>query len=116
MADVINYYPGLLEKIVERGHVIGCHGLHHICFLDPKTKKPLISQAEFEFQVSEGKRKLEEVAGQEIIGFRAPNAYIAGWMLDSLEKVGYKYDSSVSFNSLYNKLGEISYEKKRIQN
>lgn len=104
VADVINYYPGLLEKIVERGHEIACHGLHHICFLHPKTKKPLVSQAEFEYQVSEGKRRLEEVAGQEIIGFRAPNAYIAGWMLDSLEKVGYKYDSSVSLNSLSNKL------------
>ena len=104
VADVINYYPSLLEKIVERGHEIACHGLHHICFLHPKTKKPLISQAEFESQVSEGKRRLEEVARQEIIGFRAPNAYIAGWMLDSLEKVGYKYDSSVSLNSLSNKL------------
>lgn len=104
VADVVNYYPGLLEKIVERGHEIACHGLHHICFLHPKTKKPLISQAEFEYQVSEGKRRLEGVAGQEIIGFRAPNAYIAGWMLDSLEKVGYKYDSSVSLNSLSNKL------------
>lgn len=104
VADIINYYPGLLEKIVKRGHEIACHGLHHICFLHPKTKKPLISQAEFEYQVSEGKRRLEEVTGQEIIGFRAPNAYIAGWMLDSLEKVGYKYDSSVSLNSLSNKL------------
>lgn len=104
VAETVNYYPGLLEKIVQRGHEIACHGLHHICFLDPRTKEPSISQAEFESQVSEGKRKLEEVAGQEIIGFRAPNAYIAGWMLDSLEKVGYKYDSSVSLNSLSDKL------------
>ncbi|NQE52624.1 hypothetical protein C5S29_03445, partial [ANME-1 cluster archaeon GoMg3.2] len=25
------------------------------------------------------------------------------WMLDSLEKIGFKYDSSISVNSLYNK-------------
>jgi len=104
VAGIIDYYPGLLEKIVARGHEIACHGLHHTCFLDPQTKKPLTSQAQFEFQATEGKRMLEEVTGQNIIGFRAPNAYIAGWMLDSLEKVGYKYDSSVSFNSLFNKL------------
>ena len=104
VTEVIDYYPGLLERIVERGHEIACHGLHHICFLNPRTKEPLVSQTEFESQVREGKRRLEEVAGQEIIGFRAPNAYVAGWMLDSLEKVGYKYDSSVSVNSLSHKL------------
>lgn len=104
VGDVVTHYPSLLEKIVDRGHEIACHGLYHICFLDPKTKKPLISQDQFEFQVSEGKRKLEEVAGQEVIGFRAPNAYVSGWMLDSLERAGYKYDSSVSLSSVLNKL------------
>ncbi len=104
VAGIIDSYPGLLEKIVARGHEIACQGLHHICFLDPKTKKPLISQDQFEFEVIEGKRKLEKVAGKEIIGFRAPNAYIAGWMLDSLERAGYKYDSSVSLSSIFNKL------------
>lgn len=63
VAEIIDYYPGLLEKIVARSHEIACHGLHHICFLDPKTKKPLTSQVQFESQATEGKRKLEEVTG-----------------------------------------------------
>ena len=29
--DVVDHYPGLVESIVERGHEIGCHGLHHAC-------------------------------------------------------------------------------------
>jgi hypothetical protein len=37
------------------------------------------------------------------VGYRAPNAFVSGWMLDSLESIGFKYDSSVSVNSLYNK-------------
>ncbi len=39
-----------------------------------------------------------------MIGYRAPNALVGGWMLDSLEKMGFKYDSSVCINSLYNKM------------
>ncbi len=31
VADVVEHYPGLVESIAERGHEIGCHGLHHAC-------------------------------------------------------------------------------------
>jgi peptidoglycan/xylan/chitin deacetylase (PgdA/CDA1 family) len=49
------------------------------------------------------KRILEKVGGDKIVGYRAPNSLVGGWMLDSLERIGFKYDSSVSVNSLYNK-------------
>ena len=35
--------------------------------------------------------------------YRAPGAFISGWMIDLLEELGFKYDSSVSVNSIYNK-------------
>jgi peptidoglycan/xylan/chitin deacetylase (PgdA/CDA1 family) len=35
VADVVEHYPGLVEEIVERGHEIGYHGLHHACKIDP---------------------------------------------------------------------------------
>ena len=35
VADVVEHYPGLVESIVERGHEIGCHGLHHACKIYP---------------------------------------------------------------------------------
>lgn len=103
VADVTDHYPGLIERIGEHGHEIACHGLHHMCIIDPKTGKPVISQQKFEMRMGEAKRKLEKITGEEVVGFRAPNAYISGWMLDSLERVGYQYDSSVCINSLYNK-------------
>jgi peptidoglycan/xylan/chitin deacetylase (PgdA/CDA1 family) len=43
VADVVDHYPGLVESIAERGHEIGCHGLHHACKIDSKTKEPLMS-------------------------------------------------------------------------
>ena len=103
VADVAEHYPGLVESIVSEGHEIACHGLHHGCAIDPKTKKPLIDQESFEKETKEAKNILEEIAGVPVTGYRAPSALIAGWMIDSLEKTGFVYDSSVSVNSLYNK-------------
>ena len=103
VADTIEHYPGLIEEVVDRGHELACHGLHHACKLDPDTKKPLMGSNEFEQRTLTAKRMLEKISGEKVVGYRAPNALIGGWMLDSLEKIGFKYDSSVSVNSLYNK-------------
>ncbi|CEG13791.1 Polysaccharide deacetylase [groundwater metagenome] len=103
VADVVEHYPGLVEEIADKGHEIGCHGLHHACKIHPKTKKPLMSKEEFGERTLKAKRILEKASGKKVIGYRSPNAFIGGWMLDSLEKLGFKYDSSVSKNSLYNK-------------
>ena len=103
VADIADKYPGLIESIVEKGHEIACHGLHHECKIDPKTKEPLMTGREFETRTLKAKKILEKVTGEKVVGYRAPNALIGGWMLDSLEKIGFKYDSSVCVNSLYNK-------------
>lgn len=103
VADILNRYPGLVERVVERGHEIACHGLDHSCKIHPGTKEPLISCREFEERTMLAKVMLEKVYGEEVVGYRAPNVLVAGWMLDSLEKMGFKYDSSVCVNSLYNK-------------
>ncbi len=103
VADIADNYPGLIESIAERGHEIACHGLHHECKIDPKTKEPMMSIKEFERRTLKAKNILEKVTGDKVVGYRAPNAFIGGWMLDSLEKIGFRYDSSVCVNSLYNK-------------
>ena len=107
VADVAQHYPELIETIVDRGHEIACHGLHHRCMVDPQTKAPLISAREFESITMESKRALEAIYKKRVIGYRAPNALVAGWMVDSLEDIGFKYDSSVSVNSLYNKTDSV---------
>lgn len=103
VGEVVKHYPNLIESIVEHGHEIACHGLHHECKIDSKTKQPLIDQQVFEEYTLSAKEMLEEASGQKIVGYRAPNALIAGWMIDNLERLGFSYDSSVSMNSIYNK-------------
>lgn len=103
VADIVEHYPGLVEKIAAGGHEIACHGLHHACKIDPRTKKPMVTPTEFEARTLKAKNLLEKASGQPVIGYRSPAGYVSGWMLDSLEKIGFKYDSSVSVNSFYNK-------------
>ena len=103
VADVIEHYPGLVESIVEHGHEIACHGLHHSCVIDSRTKKPLINPDDFRRVTAKAKGDLERISGERVIGYRAPNALIAGWMIDILEDLEFRYDSSVSVNSFYNK-------------
>jgi peptidoglycan/xylan/chitin deacetylase (PgdA/CDA1 family) len=103
VADVVKYYPGLVERIAREGHEIACHGLDHACAIDPKSKSPIIDRQTFERRTVEAKRILEKVSGKKIRGYRAPNAYVAGWMIDILENIGFEYDSSICANSFYNK-------------
>ena len=103
VADVIEHYPGLVESIVDHGHEIACHGLHHSCVIDSRTKRPLLPPDAFRGATEKAKRDLEKISGDKVVGYRAPNALIAGWMVDHLEELGFEYDSSVSVNSLYNK-------------
>jgi len=103
VADVTQHYPGLIESIAEAGHEIACHGLHHNCKIDPKTKQPLFNPTEFKERTLQAKLILEKASGQRVVGYRAPNAFIGGWMIDVLENIGFKYDSSISVNSLFNK-------------
>lgn len=103
VADVVERYPGLVETIADRGHEIGCHGLHHDNAVDSDTKAPRFSETDYERRIDEAKRILEDASGQEVTGFRAPGAYVGGWTLDVLDDLGFEYDSSVAVNSLYNK-------------
>lgn len=103
VADIIEHYPGLIESIAERGHEIACHSLHHACVIDPETKVPLCSQEAFREDTISARKMLEMISDKPVLGYRAPNALIAGWMVDILEDLGFAYDSSVSLNSFYNK-------------
>lgn len=103
VADIVDHYPGLVNDIAANGHEIGCHGLHHECVLDPDTREKRFTEDEYLDRICAAKQKLEAASGQDIVGFRAPNAYITDWMPDVLEQAGFEYDSSVINNSLYNK-------------
>ena len=112
VAEYARRFPDLLSAVVRAGHEIACHGLSHFSKFNPNTKQDTYSCTDFRRITSEAKAILEDQSGQTVIGYRAPNAYISGRMIDVLEELGFRYDSSVSVNSIYNKtddgLGGVS--------
>lgn len=97
---VAERYPGLVREIEALGHELGAHGYDH---------RPVNEQARDEFRadVRRSKRILEDIAGAEVIGYRAPTYSIVGdtlWALDILLEEGYRYDSSI-FPILHDRYG-----------
>jgi polysaccharide deacetylase family protein (PEP-CTERM system associated) len=83
--------PSLVKKVAQAGHEIGCHNYAHLRIFG-------INKNEFKEKISAAKRRLEDVCGQRVYGFRAPDFSITKssiWALDVLKETGFVYDSSI---------------------
>lgn len=83
--------PGVVRKVAEAGHEIGCHNYAHLRIFG-------IDKNEFKEKISAAKYRLEDVSGQKVYGFRAPDFSITDksiWALDILKEAGFVYDSSI---------------------
>ena len=84
-------YPGLVRRIVDQGHELASHGYSH----ERATNQ---TSAEFFDDVKRAKNLLEDIAGVEVKGYRAPSFSIGRdnlWAQASLTEAGYRYSSSV---------------------
>ena len=83
--------PGLVKKIAAAGHEVASHGYgHRLAYLQ--------TPEEFSRDVNRAKCLLEDISGQTVRGYRAPNFSILpknAWAYDKLLEAGYQYDSSV---------------------
>jgi polysaccharide deacetylase family protein (PEP-CTERM system associated) len=88
---VAERWPELVRDIQSAGHELGTHGQDHrrVTTLNPR---------QFREDVRRSKATIEDVAGAEVIGYRAPNYSIVRetlWAMDVLLEEGFRYDSSV---------------------
>lgn len=88
LGEVAEWYPDLIRRIHARGHEIACHGMHHVDLF-------WLDHAEFQAQLRQAKAILEDLIGEPVVGYRAPNLIIASWVIPILEELGLRYDSSV---------------------
>jgi polysaccharide deacetylase family protein (PEP-CTERM system associated) len=84
-------FPALVREAKAAGHEIASHGYSHVL---------IYSQTEKEFyeDVRRAKGIIEDLAGAEVLGYRAPGFSIVAstpWALDRLAAAGYRYDASV---------------------
>ena len=80
--------PKLLDKIIDAGHEIAFHTMHHSRIDKSMTKEMFENEIKLFSELTSGKSK----------GFRAPSFSLndsTSWIFDILEKYGYLYDSSV---------------------
>jgi polysaccharide deacetylase family protein (PEP-CTERM system associated) len=84
-------FPRIVKEIWADGHEIACHGYGHF---QVDQQKP----DEFLADVRQCKDILEQIIGQKVKGYRAPDFSIVGsslWALDALVEAGFEYDSSI---------------------
>ena len=103
VAEFAKRYPEIVKRVAAENHEIACHGLSHYSKYNPRLGKDTFTPKEFKERTQRARSILEDITGKKVIGYRAPNAYISGTIFDSLEELGFLYDSSVSVNSVYNK-------------
>lgn len=88
---VARKFPALVREIVARGHEPGCHSLFHYPVYN-------LSRDEFREDTRQAKDAVEQAAGQQVFGYRAPSFSItrkALWAFEELAAQGFTYDSSV---------------------
>ena len=93
-------HPGLVRTIAESGHEVASHGYAHEMIA---AQTP----AAFREDVRETKSIIEDVIGEQILGYRAPSFSISSetqWALPILVEEGYVYDSSI-FPILHDRYG-----------
>lgn len=88
---VAERYPAMVKRIVEGGHELASHGMSHVRVTQQDADQ-------FRDDVVRTKQLLEDLSGQEIIGYRAASYSIGAsnlWALDVLEQTGHRYSSSI---------------------
>lgn len=93
-------YPKVIREIHSRGHEIACHGHEHKSIYSLGADK-------FRQHARTAKSILEDITGDAVLGFRAPNFSVRRdslWALEILWEEGFLYDSSL-FPVLHDRYG-----------
>jgi polysaccharide deacetylase family protein (PEP-CTERM system associated) len=84
-------FPATVKRMGREGHEVASHGYGHIEIFRQ-------TREQFRQDVRQSKDLLEDLIGQPVYGYRAPDFSIVNstiWALDTLAEQGYRYDSSV---------------------
>ena len=91
VADVAARHPRLIARMVDDGHEIGVHGLHH-------TPNDLLGPERFARETARAKEILEDLSGAPVTLYRAPQYSLVPrtyWATYLLADLGFTVSSSV---------------------
>jgi polysaccharide deacetylase family protein (PEP-CTERM system associated) len=102
LGEIAQRHPALLRRLAAERHEIACHGDRHDNVWGQTPD-------EFRADIRRAKRSIEDAAGQEVVGYRAPNFSIRRaqqpWAYPTLVEEGFLYDSSV-FPIVHDRYGQ----------
>ncbi len=88
VGETLRHTPEIMDKIIENGHEVGFHTMHHTRLDSPGFKERFPDEL----------KKFAEMTGNRSKGFRAPTFSLnhqSSWVIDTLADHGYVYDSSI---------------------
>jgi polysaccharide deacetylase family protein (PEP-CTERM system associated) len=88
---VADNQPGLVKRIADAGHEIGCHSHYHKLVYS-------LTPSEFRQDTLQAMRAIEDACGQSPKLYRAPSYSIVSrslWALEILAELGFTHDSSI---------------------
>lgn len=88
---VAEHYPEVVRRISDAGHEVASHGMRHVRVRNQ-------SPDEFRADATEARKRLEDVTGQSVLGYRAASWSIdetTPWAHEILAEIGYLYSSSL---------------------
>ncbi len=91
LGEVAETYKQMVRTIAEAGHELGVHGYKHL----PVNN---LTREQFTAEVEPAKKLIEDLTGQNMLGYRAAAFSInlkMTWAFEVLAELGFKYDSSV---------------------
>jgi polysaccharide deacetylase family protein (PEP-CTERM system associated) len=91
VGQIAEHNPALVRAIHQAGHEVASHSWDH-------QRVHSFTPATFRADVRRSKDALEQVTGEEVVGFRAPTFSIVRptlWAIDELAELGMRYDSSI---------------------
>jgi polysaccharide deacetylase family protein (PEP-CTERM system associated) len=91
LAPVAERHPGLIAEIAAQGHEIATHGSSHALIYRQDAET-------FREELARSIAILEDIAGERVIGHRAPYFSITRdslWAFDVIAALGLRYDSSI---------------------
>ena len=98
---VADRFPGVVRRIVDEGHEVASHTYLH-------RNLNQLPPDEVREELRRSKDRLEQVAGSEVRGVRAPNFSISDVVLDLIAEAGYRYDSSYFGFEQHDRYGKLS--------
>jgi polysaccharide deacetylase family protein (PEP-CTERM system associated) len=92
--------PALVREIAGHGHEIAAHGYSH-------ALPTQLTSAEFRDDVLRARKILEDIAGQPVVGYRAPSFSLNHDHLAILAECGFLYDSSYHPFTLHDRYARL---------